>query len=257
MKMNDLEMKEYLDEQMSKYNLANFIDEDPIAIPHGFSKREDIEIAAFFSAIIAWGQRPTIMKNARSLMERMEETPYDFVMNATETDLQAFDGFVHRTFNSEDAKHFVRALKIVYQNGGLEQVFVDASISGERNYKSGIMALRELFFNIPHQPRTQKHLANPDKGSSAKRLNMFLRWMVRQDKRGVDFGLWTQLDSSLLLLPLDVHTGNVSRELGLLKRAQNDWKAVIEISEQLKRFDPKDPIKYDFALFGIGVNGGI
>lgn len=257
MKMKDLEMKEYLDEQMSKYNLANFVDEDPIAIPHRFSKREDIEIAAFFSAIIAWGQRPTIMKNAHSLMERMEEAPYDFVMNATETDLQNFDGFVHRTFNAEDAKHFVRALKKVYLNGGLEQVFIDAYIAGQPNYKSGIMALRELFFSIPHQPRTQKHLANPDKGSSAKRLNMFLRWMVRQDKRGVDFGLWTKLDSALLLLPLDVHTGNVSRQLGLLKRTQNDWKAVIEISEQLKRFDPKDPIKYDFALFGIGVNGAL
>lgn len=255
--MKDLEMKEYLDEQMSKYNLAKFIGEDPISIPHGFKQREDIEISAFFSAIIAWGQRPTIMKNARSLMERMEETPYDFVMNATENDLKAFDGFVHRTFNAEDAKHFVRALKKVYQNGGLEHVFVDAYSQGQSNYKTGMMALREIFFSIPHQQRTQKHLANPDTGSSAKRLNMFLRWMVRQDKRGVDFGLWTKLDSALLLLPLDVHTGKVSRELGLLKRTQNDWKAVVEISDQLKRFDPKDPIKYDFALFGIGVNGGL
>lgn len=255
--MKDHEMKEFLDEQASKYNAMDFIELDPILIPHGFSKREDIEISAFFSAIIAWGQRPSIIKNARSLMERMEESPHDFVMNASNKDLKNLDGFVHRTFNAEDAKHFVRALRAIYQSGGLENLFLEAGKEGERNYKNGLISLRETFFQLPHEQRTQKHIANPEKGSSAKRLNMFLRWMVRKDKRGVDFGLWDQLSPSKLLLPLDVHTGNISRELGLLQRKQNDWKAVIEISERLRDFDPIDPIKYDFALFGIGVNGGL
>ncbi len=255
--MKDHEMKEFLDEQASKYNALDFIELDPISIPHGFSKREDIEISAFFSAIIAWGQRPSIIKNGKSLMERMEGSPHDFVMNASEQDLKNLDGFVHRTFNAGDAKHFVRALRSIYNTGGLENLFLQASKTGEQHYQSGLMALREAFFNIPHEQRTQKHIANPEKGSSAKRLNMFLRWMVRKDKRGVDFGLWEQLSSSKLLLPLDVHTGNISRELGLLHRKQNDWKAVLEVSERLRKFDPADPIKYDFALFGIGVNGGL
>lgn len=178
----------------------------------------------------------------------MDGAPHDFIMNHSERDLERFEGFVHRTFNAVDTMTFVTALRPIYQNGGLEGVF-----SAADHVKSGLEHLHQRFFSIPHLDRTRKHMANPAKGSAAKRLNMFLRWMVRQDKSGVDFGLWRSVDPAKLMLPLDVHTANVGRKLGLLDRKQNDWKAVEEITAQLRTFDPADPVKYDFALFGLGV----
>lgn len=248
MRIKKSELKSFLDEKYHQYNLENFIEHDPIKIPHQFSKKEDIEIAAFLSATIAWGNRKTIINNATKMMELMDNAPHDFILNSTLNDLKAFNDFKHRTFNSDDLSYFILALSNLYRkHEGLE-----ASFKGT-NAKEGIINFRKLFFELEHPSRTQKHVSNPEKGSSAKRLNMFLRWMVRQDEFGVDFGLWKVLSPSQLYLPLDVHTGNVSRKLGLLQRKQNDWKSVNEITEELRKLDPQDPIKYDFALFGLGV----
>lgn len=247
---NDL--KEFLDEKVAKYNTRSFIDTDPIQIPHQFSKKEAIEIAGFLSATIAWGNRTMIIKNSNRMMELMDNAPYDFIMNHTESDLKPTIGFVHRTFNSTDLQHFIKSLRHIYLNhDGLEQVLKPMEL--ESDYKNSIARLKEVFFEIPHSSRTQKHISNPLKNSAAKRINMFLRWMVRNDATGVDFGIWKTHSPSLLSCPLDVHSGNVARKLKLLSRKQNDWKAVSELDEKLREFDIHDPVKYDFALFGLGV----
>ena len=243
------DLKALLEEKHNQYNRPAFIADDPIAVPHLFSKAEDIEIAGFLTATIAWGQRPTILANARQLMDRMDRQPHDFILNFTESDLEPFASFVHRTFNGQDCTYFLHALQNIYRNhGGLQAAFT----TGKGGIYGCITAFRQLFFELPHPARVQKHVSNPHKGASAKRLNMFLRWMCRKDKRGVDFGLW-DIPMSELHLPLDVHTGNVARKLGLLARKQNDWKAVEEVTANLKKLDAEDPIKYDFALFGLGV----
>jgi len=254
--INDL--RGFLEEKYDKYNRIDFIESDPISIPHQFSQKEDIEIAGFLTATISWGQRITIINNANKMMKLMGNQPYDFLMTAKAKDLERFDHFVHRTFNGIDAVFFLKSLKNIYLNhGGLERVFQIPQADKER--KTGqtlcaIMNFRKIFFSIEYPHRTGKHLSNPAENSSAKRLCMYLRWMVRHDIRGVDFGIWkTNLKSSQLMCPLDVHSGNVARKLGLLIRTQNDWKAVDELTSALSTFDVKDPVKYDFALFGLGV----
>jgi uncharacterized protein (TIGR02757 family) len=252
-KLSNSELKSFLDEKYDLYNRETFIETDPIQIPKAFSKKEDIEIAAFLASTIAWGQRPTIIKNAKKLMDWMDQAPHDFIMNAEESDLDVFAEFKHRTFNGEDAIFFIQALQNIYKNhGGLESVFSKPTKKGD-DAKDAIANFREIFFSIEHPQRTEKHVSNVLKKSSAKRMNMFLRWMVRKDKRSVDFGIWDEMSATDLYLPLDVHTGRVGRKLGLLNRKQDDWPAVNEITSSLRQLDPNDPVKYDFALFGLGI----
>lgn len=251
--VNFYEIRRLLDNSYLEFNRPGFIPDDPISIPHRFSKKEDIEIAGFFAAILAWGKRKTIIRNAEKLMNWMDHEPGRFIMEFQEKDLKPFASFVHRTFNGDDCLYFLYALQDLYKyHGGLEHAFSN----GEKgtNAKQAIMNFRRLFLLTPHLSRSEKHLANPEKNSSAKRINMFLRWMVRNDDRGVDFGIWNSLSPASLMCPLDVHTATISRKIGLLTRKQNDWKAVEELTGNLKKFDPDDPVKYDLALFGLGVN---
>ena len=253
--MKATELFELLETKHDQFNRPSFIEEDPIAIPHQFTRKEDIEIAGFLTALIAWGRRASILQNARRLVEYMDWAPYDFVRGCTEEDLEKLAGFVHRTFNELDAKALMLSLKEVYQHhGGLETIFSEQICERDESVYAGILSAREKLLNYAHVPvRTHKHVANPAKGSAAKRINMFLRWMVRKDRRGVDFGVWDKIDMGQLVCPLDVHTGNVGRKLGLLSRKQNDWKAAIELTQNLRNFCPEDPVKYDFSLFGLGV----
>lgn len=244
----DPEIADLLNERYEHFNAPFFIEKDPISIPHKFSKKEDIEISGFLAATIAWGNRVSILKDANRLMDMMENSPFDFVMNFSEKDLRILSKFYHRTFNGTDCIFFMRSLKNIYGNrGGLERIF-----SEDPDLKPGISAFKKVFLEADHLPRSEKHISDPMKGSSAKRILMFLRWMVRNDGRGVDFGLWKTIKPSRLYIPLDVHSGNVARSLGLLTRKQNDWKAVAELTDVLRELDPEDPVKYDFALFGMG-----
>jgi len=246
------EIKNFLDEKVEKYNRLSFIETDPVQVPKQFFEKENIEIAAFFSATLSWGNRPAIIKNATILMEMMDNRPYEFILLASDTEFLRLKKFVHRTFNGSDCIYFVRSLRNIYENhGGLQQVF-EAGFQADNTVKSALEYFHSVFFENEGE-RTRKHVANVDRGASAKRLNMFLRWMVRSDKAGVDFGLWQSIPASALMLPLDLHTGNVARKLGILKRKQNDWKAVEEVTDMLRKFDPEDPVKYDYALFGLGI----
>lgn len=248
MKLKPSELKEFLDEKYELYNKPSFIESDPISVPHRFSKKEDIEIAAFFAATLAWGQRPTIIRNSLQLMELMENSPHEYILNSNKTDWKAFSRFAHRTFNGVDAIFFIQSLQRIYKGkGGLEQAF-----SAKGNMPAKLIHFRETFLG-KQAGRTAKHVADVTKNASAKRLNMFLRWMVRKDNKGVDFGLWKGISAAELYCPLDLHSGRVARKLELLKREQSDWKAVDELTQNLRALDPKDPIKYDFALFGLGV----
>lgn len=245
------DLKSFLEEKVEQYNHIKFIDTDPIQIPHRFSQKEDIEIAGFLTATIAWGNRKSIIKNANRIIEFMDNSPYDFVLNHTNMDLLKINGNIHRTFNSVDLQFFIKSLKNIYINyGGLENVF--AARQQEKNTFYLIERFRNIFFELQHFNRTQKHISNPVKNSSAKRINMFLRWMVRKDNKGVDLGIWNSISPSQLVCPLDVHSGNVARKLDLIQRKQNDWKAVSELMDNLSLFDSEDPVKYDFALFGLG-----
>ena len=246
------ELKEFLDEKVDKYNNRSFIENDPICIPHNYTVKEDIEISGFLTATIAWGNRKMIIKSAKRMMQMLGESPYDFVMNHKKKHLRNIEGFVHRTFNSEDLCHFIRSLKLIYgRKGGLEDIFNKFQTTD--SLQPAIHQFRNIFFEISHLDRTQKHIADPMKGSAAKKLNMFLRWMVRRDKRGVDFGIWRSISPSILSCPLDVHSGSVARKLGLLKRKQNDAKALKELDTSLRYLDKDDPVKYDYALFGLGI----
>lgn len=248
------ELKSFLDEKYDRFNVPGFITNDPVSIPHGFDRKEDIEISGFLTSTLAWGNRKAIIKNGEKLMKQMGYYPHEFITNATEKDFLAFNTFVYRTFNGTDALFFLHALQNIYLNhGGLEKVFTEG-YQKEETLKSAITHFRTLFLEVPHQTRSEKHLANVMKNSSGKRLCMFLRWMVRNDGRGVDFGLWKNIPASKLMLPLDLHTGTVSRKLELLTRKANDWQAVEEVTRYLAKFDPADPVKYDFALFGLGIN---
>ena len=250
--MTATELKEFLDFKVDQYNNPDFISSDPVQIPHQFSRKEDIEISGFLTATIAWGNRKSILKNANSLMDLMGNTPYDFVMEHTAEDLENLENFVHRTFNSTDLVYFIKALQNIYlHHKGLESIFTRHS--NERGLQLAIHEFKNIFFELPHETRTQKHVSDPLKNSAAKRINMFLRWMVRNDTGNVDFGIWESISPALLSCPLDVHSGNVARKLGLLKRKQNDGKALLELDTALRKMDPEDPVKYDFALFGLGV----
>jgi uncharacterized protein (TIGR02757 family) len=251
--MNSL--KDFLDEKVYLYNCHEFIAPDPISIPHQFSKKEDIEISGFFSAIIAWGQRPVILKNANRLMQMMDNVPYDFVLNFHKNDLKPFSKFIHRTFNGEDCIYFIKSLRNIYKKyKGLQNVFEENLNASNSDPAFAINYFKKIFFELPHPARTEKHIADPLANSSAKRICMFLRWMVRKDRNGVDFGIWNNISMNRLACPLDLHSARVARALGLLNRKQNDWKAVIELTNVLKQFDPVDPVKYDYALFGLGIN---
>lgn len=247
------EIYNLLEEKYNQFNQLEFIASDPISIPHLFDKKEDIEIAGFLVATIAWGQRKSIINNGKKMVELMDLAPYDFIMNHSENYLKRLDKFVHRTFNSTDLTFFMQSLHHIYNKyGGLENVFA----LYPNDMKKSIHHFKQVFFEIEHPKRTEKHIADPIKKSSAKRINMFLRWMCRKDKRGVDFGVWNAIEPKNLMCPLDVHSGNVARKLGLLKRKQNDWQAVEELTNQLRIFDKNDPVKYDFSLFGLGVFEG-
>ncbi len=255
MKLKTSELKDFLDEKVKLYNHPKFIESDPIQIPHKFSKKEDIEIAAFLSATIAWGNRKSIINNANKMMELLDHSPFEFITQHQETDLERLEPFVHRTFNGYDFMQFIKSLKYIYQTQqGLETIF---SLHAEKDsLQNSIHHFKKVFFEVPHLKRTQKHISDPLKNSAAKRLNMFLRWMVRNDNNGVDFGIWQSLSPSQLSCPLDVHSGNVARKLGLLERKQNDGKALAELDKALRKLDANDPVKYDFALFGLGVFEG-
>lgn len=247
-------LKAFLEEKFRQYNNPRFIESDPISIPHLFSRREDREIAGFLAATIAWGNRKSIIVNATRLVEWMDMAPFDFISQASAADLKPFQKFVHRTFNGVDCLFFLRSLRHLYgKYGTLETAFLRGMLPGDENVRNAITHFRKEFFSIKHPARTEKHVSDPSKKSSAKRLCMYLRWMVRRDKAGVDFGIWKNISPAQLCLPLDVHTGNVSRALGILKRKQNDWRAVEEVTAFLRTLDARDPVKYDFALFGLGV----
>lgn len=236
------------------YNKPDFILNDPIQVPHLFSKKEDIEISGFLASSIAWGNRTSIINNAKKLMTLMDQSPFDFLKNATDKDILRFSGFVHRTFNGNDCIAFIYSLKRIYsENGGLEKVFTKGYCDSG-SIEGAIIYFRKIFMSYIENSRTGKHIPDITKGSAAKRLNLFLRWMVRNDNKGVDFGLWKKIPPSALYIPLDVHAGNTARKLGLLKRKQNDWKSVSELTKILSTLDPEDPARFDFALFGLGVN---
>jgi uncharacterized protein (TIGR02757 family) len=248
-------LRDFLEERVVRYNTTEFIASDPVQIPHLFSGKEDREIAGFLTATISWGNRISILNSARRMMTLMDHSPFDFVMNHRESDLKKMEGFVHRTYNSDDFITFIAALKNLYlHKSGLEGVFNTYQEDG--SLQPAIHHLKKEFFSIPHLDRTRKHIPDPVSGSAAKRVNMFLRWMIRKDPAGVDFGLWKNISPAVLSCPLDIHSGNVARKIGLLQRNQNDAKAVAELDANLRRLDPADPVKYDFALFGLGVYEG-
>lgn len=250
--MTDDEIKEFLDFKVQQYNKPSFISLDPISIPHHFTTKEDIEISAFLTATISWGNRKAILKAANDLMGIMGESPFDFVMNANTIQIKRAAGFYYRTFKGSDLTYFIQSLRNIYANhGGLETIF---SIHANNNLHDSIINFRTVFFELLHEERTEKHVSNPSKGSAAKRLHMMLRWLVRKDSNGVDFGIWKGISPSTLSIPLDLHSGNTARKLGLLSRKQDDLKAVVELDSICRKFDPNDPAKYDFALFGLGVN---
>lgn len=249
--MNKKELKEFLDEKAVLYEKPDFIPLDPIQIPHRFTLKEDIEIAAFLTATISWGNRKSIIKSANRIIDILGQSPYDFVMNYNTENKDVFSGFVHRTFNEIDLETFIVSLQNIYtHHKGLEQVFLNGLTND--SLQPAISHFKKVFFEISHQARTQKHVSDPLKNSAAKRINMFLRWMVRDASAGVDFGIWKSIPTSVLSCPLDVHTGNVARKLRLLSRKQNDAKTLLELDTSLRKMDAIDPVKYDFALFGLG-----
>ena len=249
-------VQEQLNLLVEEYNCPSFIEDDPISIPHQFSQLQDIEIAGFFAAIFAWGQRKTIINKSNDLLTRMDNAPHQFITQHNESDLKSLRGFVHRTFNETDVLYFVERLKQFYaDHNSLEQAFAKHLTPTSKTVESALVGFYNDFFNLEFAPkRTQKHIASPAKNSTCKRINLYLKWMVRQDDCGVDFGCWQEIQASQLFIPLDVHVERYARQLNLLTRKQRDWKAVKELTKSLRQFDEKDPVKYDYALFGYGVN---
>ena len=257
-KRNFSSLKDFLDTKADQYNRPSFIERDPVSIPHRFSQKQDIEIMGFWAAVLAWGQRPVILKKTAELVDLMDGTPYDFIRNHQESDLKRFLNFKHRTFNATDALYFLHFFRQYYQkNDSLEDAFLGNLAGLPPTVESALIVFHDRFCSLTDffPERTRKHIATPARNSSCKRLLMFLRWMVRHDDRGVDFGIWTRLRPSELVMPIDVHVNRVARQLGLLTRPQTDWKAALELTEALRGFDPVDPVRYDFALFGLGVEG--
>lgn len=254
---NFIELKTFLDQKVASFNQPSFIKDDPISIPHQFSQLQDIEIMGFWAAMLAWGQRKTIINKSNELIQLMDGAPYDFVCNHEEKDRKRFLNFKHRTFQVTDTLYFLEFFQQFYRNNtSLESAFYRFLKKEDLHVGPALSGFHDLFFALPDSPkRTRKHVATPVRKSSCKRLNMFLRWMVRQDDKGVDFGLWKAIRPDQLLMPLDVHVDKIARKLNLLERKQTDWKTVLELTEKLRALDPKDPVKYDFALFGLGVLG--
>jgi len=253
-----MDFKEFLDSKAEQYNRPEFIENDPVCIPHLFKQKQDIEISGFIASVFAWGQRKTIIKKCENLFERMDYAPYQFVKHHSEKDLARLLSFKHRTFNSEDLFYFMEFFKDYYsKNDSLEDAFARHVSPRDETVENGLVGFRNLFFSLPNFPeRTLKHIATPAKNSSCKRINMFLRWMVRKDNNGVDFGIWQKLKPSQLLCPEDIHVGRVARKLGLISTLNSNWKTTLELTANLKKLDPQDPVKYDFALFGLGVMEG-
>ncbi len=251
------ELRELLEELHDRFNREEFVERDPISVPHRYLKREDREIAGFMASTIAWGNRKAIVKSAHRMMEYMDDTPYDFVLNASDQDLKRLESYVHRTFNGLDFRDFIMCLRGIYNHWGGIGTYFEQHYAQHESIPQALSDFRSEFFVAEHQPRCEKHLSSIDKGAACKRTNMFIRWMVRRDNRGVDFGEWSTIPMSAIYMPLDVHSGNVARALGLLGRKQSDWKAVYELTSKLREFDEEDPVKYDFALFGAGIDGVI
>lgn len=253
--MERSELKELLERLYDRYNRAEFIPDDPIAVPHRYTERADREIAGFFAATIAWGNRPSIVRNGHRMMLLMDNAPADFVRHATERELAQFSTYAHRTFHGGDLRDFVVALRRIDERFGGIGAFFEQRYEALHDLRSVLAEFRHEFFASPHAPRCEKHLSSIERGAACKRLCMYLRWMVRRDDRGVDFGEWRRIPMSALYLPLDLHVGAMGRALGLLGRRQNDWRAVEEITGALREFDPADPVRYDFSLFGAGIGG--
>jgi uncharacterized protein (TIGR02757 family) len=253
-------LKKLLDEQLKLHNQQGFIERDPISIPHRFSKKQDIEIAGFFAAIFAWGNRTTIINKCNELMNLMDNAPFQFITQHQEIELKRFLAFKHRTFNATDLLHFIRVLRYHYENDtqvepSLETAFIRGLHNNDKNVEFALSQFHNYFFSMEDSPgRTKKHISTPANNSSCKRLNMFLRWMVRKDKAGVDFGIWKNIKPNQLVCPLDVHVQRVALHLGLIHSEKADWKTAVELTEKLKSFDPIDPVKYDIALFSMGVS---
>jgi len=248
-------LKTFLDQKYEQYNQPGFIEHDPVSIPHAYSKKQDIEITGFWAAVLAWGQRVTIINKCKELFAMMDDAPHDFILNHSEDDLKVFERFKHRTFNATDTLYFIEFLKQFYQeHESLEEAFFQHRDPAATTVETGLKGFHDLFFELPDAPqRTRKHIATPARKSACKRLNMFLRWMVRKDDRGVDFGIWNQIKPSQLVCPCDLHVDRVARKLGLIQRKQTDWLTALQLTDALRELDPADPVKYDFALFGLGV----
>jgi uncharacterized protein (TIGR02757 family) len=251
-------LRPFLEDKVARYNQPAFIENDPICIPHLFSLQQDKEIMGLWAAVLAWGQRKTIINKCRELITLMEGAPYDFIMHHQEKDLKRFLHFKHRTFNATDALYFVAFFRDFYsRSASLEEGFVQFMQPGDNTTEKGLIGFRNLFFSLEYAPaRTRKHISTPAANSACKRLNMFLRWMVRKDHQGVDFGIWSRISPSQLVCPCDVHVDRVARKLGLITRKQTDWHTALELTEKLRLLDPADPVKFDFALFGLGIEEG-
>ncbi len=256
--MDHSELKGFLDEKVALYNNPSFIEDDPISIPHLFQKKQDIEIAGFWTAVLAWGQRRTIINKCKELFALMDFAPYEFVINHSESELKRLESFKHRTFNATDTLYFVHFFNQYYsKHDSLEDAFILPNFN-ETNIEKGLIKFHHQFFVLEDYPaRTRKHIPTPERKSACKRINMFLRWMVRKDNNGVDFGIWDKIHPSQLICPCDLHVDRVARKLGLISRKQTDWQTALELTDNLKKFDPDDPVKYDFALFGLGVIEGM
>ena len=249
------DLKGFLDEKVALYNQPGFITNDPICIPHRFSQKQDIEISGFFAATLAWGQRKTIINKCTELFGLMDNAPHDFLLNHQENDLKAFLSFKHRTFNEVDTLYFIHFLSWFYkEHSSLEEAFLIGQNGHVDAMESILIQFHSLFFSLPDFPsRTKKHVATPVRKAACKRINMYLRWMVRSDRNGVDFGLWKKISPAQLICPCDLHVDRVGRKLGLITRKQTDWLTAVELTQKLREFDPLDPVKYDFALFGLGI----
>jgi uncharacterized protein (TIGR02757 family) len=257
--MKGEDLRQLLEEKTALYNQPSFIELDPVSIPHAFSKKQDREISGFFAATLAWGIRKTIINKCRELMGMMGNAPHDFVLNYTERDLVSLLKFKHRTFNSIDLVYFLEFFQWFYrENDSLETAFSRFITKKDESVENGLVGFHDLFFSLPQFPqRTKKHVATPERNSSCKRLNMYLRWMVRSDEKGVDFGIWKKIRPDQLVCPVDIHVERVARHLGLIQKPQVNWSGALELTRKLKDFDPRDPVKYDFALFGLGVMEGV
>ncbi|MER3498694.1 MAG: TIGR02757 family protein [Chitinophagaceae bacterium] len=251
--MNADKFKIYLEKKVDEYNQPSFILNDPISIPHLFKKKEDIEIAGFFAAIFSWGNRKTIIQKSKDLLQRMDMQPHEFCLHHSKKEIQRLRNFCHRTFNEDDLLYFVEFFRHHYaQNSSLQTAFSKWMKPGDTTVENALIGFRNYFFSLEHLKRTEKHISSPKQKSSCKRLNMYLRWMVRKDDRGVDVGLWKEIKPAQLICPVDVHVARVAKHFGLLKRKQVDWLAAVELTGHLKQFDAADPVKFDFALFGLG-----